>query len=237
MQRTAIVTGAGRGFGRAIADGLAADGWRVVGVSRTAADLDDARFTVVSGDATDEILAAELLIRHRPDLLVLNAGAVPSTAPLHEQDWSRFSENWNTDTRHVFSWVRAALRQPLSPGSTVLSMSSGAALHGSPLSGGYAGAKAMIGFIGDYAAVEADRMNLGIRFVTLYPVLTPTGVGAAGVSAYAARQGVDEATFVDRLQPVLTAELVAASVIELAAAPEPAPSYVLAGAGHSVLNR
>jgi hypothetical protein len=55
-------------------------------------------------------------------------------APVHEQTWETFSRNWHADTRHVFTWTRAALREPLAPGSVVVAMSSGAALGGPPLS-------------------------------------------------------------------------------------------------------
>lgn len=55
----------------------------------------------------------------------------------------------------MFEWVREALLAPLAPGSTVITMSSGAALAGSPLSGGYAGAKAAIRFPTSYAAAES----------------------------------------------------------------------------------
>jgi hypothetical protein len=41
--------------------------------------------------------------------------------------------------QHAFHWIREALLLPLRPGSTVVAMSSGAAVAGSPLSGGYAG--------------------------------------------------------------------------------------------------
>jgi NAD(P)-dependent dehydrogenase (short-subunit alcohol dehydrogenase family) len=51
----------------------------------------------------------------------------------------------------------------------VISLSSGAALRGSPLSGGYAGAKAAIGRLTGYAAEESERAGLGIRFVSLLP--------------------------------------------------------------------
>jgi 3-oxoacyl-[acyl-carrier protein] reductase len=50
--------------------------------------------------------------------------------------------------------------KPLRPGSRVLLMSSGAALRGSPISGGYAGAKATIRFIAAYADDEARRLGL-----------------------------------------------------------------------------
>jgi NADP-dependent 3-hydroxy acid dehydrogenase YdfG len=234
---TAVVTGATRGFGRAIAATLVAAGTSVVGIARDEQALRAVRkelgegFTPVAADATDETLAEDVIREHRPGLLVLNAGAAPHMAPVHEQTWETFSRNWHVDTRHVFTWTRAALREPLAPGSVVVAMSSGAALAGSPLSGGYASAKAAIRFIRGYAADEAARAALDIRFVALLPQLAPTGVGAAGVTAYAARQGVDRDTFVDNLQPILTPELVAKAVVEVAADPGSAPEYVVSGAG------
>ncbi|MUL76222.1 SDR family oxidoreductase [Mycolicibacterium sp. CBMA 226] len=239
--KTAIVSGAGRGFGRAISVALVRAGWHVVGVARTASDLGSVRaevgdaFTPVPGDATAEELGARLIAHHRPQLLVLNAGATPPAAPLSRQTWDTFSENWHTDTRHVFGWTKAALNAPLPSGSTVIAMSSGAALRGSPLSGGFAGANATVRFISDYASEEAGQAKLGIRFVTLYPMLSPTGVGAVGVQAYAAQQGIDPETFIARLQPVLTPDIVAKTVVELAADASPAAAYVLTGTGASPL--
>jgi len=236
--QTAVVTGASRGFGRAIAAELVAAGTNVVGVARgendlrAVRDLLGDRFTPVTGDATDETLAAKLIAEHRPNLLVLNAGVVPHMGPVHEQTWETFSRNWHADTRHAFTWIRAALREPLAPGSIVVAMSSGAALAGSPLSGGYASAKAAIRFLRGYAADEAQRMDLGIRFVALLPQLTPaTGLGSTGVDGYAARQGIDRDTFVERLQPILTPDAVAKAVLTLAADPDSAPEYQVNGAG------
>ena len=104
--------------------------------------------------------------------------------------------------QHAFGWVREALLAPLPPGSVVITMSSGAALRGSPLSGGYAGAKATIRFLASYAAAESQRDELGIRFVSVLPQLTPaTRLGAAAVAAYAARQGTDVAGVPGRGRP------------------------------------
>jgi len=238
--KTAVVTGASRGFGRAIAAALVAGGTDVVGVARDEQRLRAVRdelgegFIPVAADATDEALAQEVIREHRPGLLVLNAGLAPHLAPVHEQTWETFSRNWQADTRHVFTWTRAALREPLAPGSVVVAMSSGAALGGSPLSGGYAGAKAAIRYLCGYAADESKRAGLGIRFVTLLPQLTPvTGLGSAGVAAYAARQGVDRDAFVAALQPVLTPERVAEAVVELAGDPDSVAEYRVSGAGLS----
>lgn len=225
---TAIVTGAGRGFGRAIAVALAAAGHDVVGVSRTAEDLESlagelASFVPVVADAADPAVAGALVSQYRPEVMVLNAGAVPPMAPIHEQSWEGFSRNWETDTRHVFEWVGAALRLPLAPGSVVVVISSGAALRGSPLSGGYATAKAGVRFITSYAAGESEALGLGLRFVTLFPQLTPLGaVGAAGAAAYAEREGRSLAAYTESLQPALTPEAVGRAVVEAAADGGPA---------------
>ncbi|SEM11219.1 SDR family oxidoreductase [Streptacidiphilus jiangxiensis] len=234
---TAVVTGAGRGFGRVVAAALVAEGTRVLGVARTEADLAAAReelgngFVPVVGDAGDEELAERLVREERPALLVLNAGARPLLAPLHEQSWESFTVNWNVDTRQAFVWTRAALRAPLAPGSVVVEMSSGAALKGSPLSGGYAGANAAVRTIGAYAADESARAGLGIRFVTLLPQLTPTGVGAEAVDGYAARAGLDRETFLANMEPILTPELVAKAVLQVASDPDSAAEYAVTGAG------
>jgi NAD(P)-dependent dehydrogenase (short-subunit alcohol dehydrogenase family) len=236
--QTAVVTGASRGFGRAIAAALVATGTSVVGIARDEQELRAVRgelgesFIPVAADATDEALAQDVIREHRPSLLVLNAGVTPHMAPVHEQTWETFSRNWHADTRHVFTWTRVALREPLAPGSVVVAMSSGAAVAGSPLSGGYAGAKGAIRHIGRYAADESQRAGLGIRFVTLLPQLTPaTGLGAVAVEGYAVRQGVDRDTFVEGIQPILTPDQVAKAVLELAEHSGSAPEYLVGGAG------
>jgi NAD(P)-dependent dehydrogenase (short-subunit alcohol dehydrogenase family) len=210
---TALVTGASRGFGRAIAAALSKHGAHVAGVARDPGRLEELRaqlggiFTPVAADAADPVVAGQLLDKYRPRTLVLNAGAAPLTRPIHRQTWQTFSRNWDVDVQHVFNWTREALLLPLEPGSVVIAFSSGAAVNGSPLSGGYAGAKATIRFIASYAAAESGRNALGIRFTSVLPQLTPeTDLGAAAVAAYAARQSVDITAFRDRLGPVLTPE-------------------------------
>jgi NAD(P)-dependent dehydrogenase (short-subunit alcohol dehydrogenase family) len=213
---TALVTGASRGFGRGIATTLSEAGARVVGVARDGAALDELRaqlgeeFTAVTADATDPMVAGELIDRYRPGLLVLNAGATPLPRPVHHHTWETFSRNWDVDVRHVFNWVREALLAPLAPGSTVVTMSSGAAVFGSPLSGGYPGAKAAIRWLTSSAAQVSEREELGIRFVSLLPQLTPaSALGAIFAAAYAA-QG-----------PVLTPEQVGQAITGLVTGPGP----------------
>jgi NAD(P)-dependent dehydrogenase (short-subunit alcohol dehydrogenase family) len=242
---TAIVTGASRGFGRAIATALSAAGANVVGVARNRPRLDEVRdelgesFTPVVADAADPATANQLIGQYRPRTLVLCAGSTPQMSPLQDQTWQSFSANWNVDVAQAFHWTREALRCPLAPGSSVIAMSSGAAVAGSPLSGGYAGAKAAVKFIADYAAVESQRGGLGIRFVSVLPRLTPaTDLGAVAVAAYAERQGVDVDAFLRSSGPALQADQVGRAVLEIAAASTGTPdAYLLTSDGLSSLAR
>lgn len=234
---TALVTGASRGFGRAIAVALSGAGARVVGVARDRDALAEVRgelgdaFTAVVADATDPSAAGHLIDTYRPSILVLNAGASPLPRPLHQHTWQTFSQAWEVDVKHAFHWTREALLAPLAPGSTVIAMSSGAALQGSPLSGGYAGAKAAIRFLTGYAAGESDRAGLGIRFVSVLPRLTPaTELGSHAVRAYAAYYGMDVASYTASQGPALTPEQAGKSITELAGG-DGAGAYLLTSEG------
>lgn len=236
---TALVTGASRGFGRAITVALHEAGADVVAVARNAEPLGRLRselgpsLTVVAADAADPVVAGSLLERYRPKTLVLNAGAAPLMRPIQYQTWESFSRNWEVDVAQAFHWIREALLLPLAPGSTVIAMSSGAALKGSPLSGGYAGAKAAVRFVAGYAADESRRAGLGIRFVSVLPKLTPaTDLGAMAVAAYAGREGVDVDVYLKQLGPALEPETVGTSIAHLASTTDQSPgAYLLTPGG------
>jgi NAD(P)-dependent dehydrogenase (short-subunit alcohol dehydrogenase family) len=236
--KTTIVVGASRGVGRGIAGAFAQAGSRVIAVSRTAgvtADPGDGGpVERVVADARDPTVAGSMLDRHEPDVVVLVAGATPLMRPLQDQTWETFSVNWETDVRIAFQWVREALIRPLRPGGRVVVISSGAALAGSPLSGGYAGAKATQRFITAYARDEAHRAGLGITFTALLPRLTPlTELGRPAVRAYAARGGMSEEAYVNQFGAPLTPAGAGAAVAELVSrdADGVAGAYLLTGAG------
>jgi NAD(P)-dependent dehydrogenase (short-subunit alcohol dehydrogenase family) len=228
---TAIVTGASRGFGRAICSALAGAGARVVGVARTRTALEQveenlgqvgASFIPFAADAADPTVAGLLIDEYQPDLIVLNAGAAPLPRPVQHHTWETFGAAWEMDVRQAFHWTREALLRPLRPGSQVIAFSSGAAVGGSPMSGGYSGAKAMVRFLMSYAADESERAGLGIRFTAVLPTLTPeTEMGARAVAAYADRAGLDVETFLKERGPVLTPKHVGDAVLGLATGAEP----------------
>lgn len=215
----AVVVGASRGFGRGIAEALVREGADVHALSRSDSSelvrATDGRVHTIAADATDPEIALRVLREVKPDVVVLNAGATPRPALLQEHTWESFSVNWDTDVKMTFHWMKAILNEPLGRGGAVIALSSGAALRGSPLSGGYAGAKATIRFLAEYASQEAARRELDIRFSALLPTITPlTGVGRPFVEAYARRQGRTVEQFVGG--PPLTPAEVGAAVVRLA---------------------
>jgi len=237
--KSALVVGASRGLGRGIAEAFATSGASVIAVARDAAALRELAasgpsITAEVADATDPAIADSLLRRYRPDILALIAGATPNLAALHEQTWETFSINWQTDVRMAFVWLKHALLTPLAPGSRVIVMSSGAALQGSPLSGGYAGAKATQRFIAGYADQESQRGGLGIRVTAVLPRLTPaTSLGQPAVAGYAARAGISEAEFVRQIGKPVTPASAGDAFVELATR-DPATlsgAYSLSGDG------
>ncbi|MFL6140080.1 MAG: SDR family NAD(P)-dependent oxidoreductase [Frankiaceae bacterium] len=237
--RTAVVVGASRGLGRGVAEAFVAAGATTVALARDTAPLarlaaERSLLTLEPGDATDPATAERLLERHRPDVLALVAGATPLMRPLHEHTWESFSVNWATDVRMTFAWLRAALLLPLRSGSRVIVTSSGAALKGSVLSGGYAGAKATQRFLADYAAEEAGRAGLGIAVAAVLPQLTPaTDLGRPAVAAYAQRAGVPVEQFLAPFGRLVSPEVAGAAFVELAAGrrEDGAGAYLLTGDG------
>jgi NAD(P)-dependent dehydrogenase (short-subunit alcohol dehydrogenase family) len=235
-ETTTIVVGASRGLGRGIATALADAGAPVIAVSRTPADLGRGpqAITWEVADAGGPTVAGSLLDRHQPRAVVLVAGATPLMRPLQQQTWESLSINWNTDVRITFQWIREALLTPMPPGSRVIVISSGAALQGSPLSGGYAGAKATQRFLTAYAQDESRRAGLGITFTAVLPRLTPlTELGRPAVKAYAARNGQSEQEYLESFGEPLTPEIAGAALVELVRtdAAALAPGYLLTGEG------
>ena len=202
--KNVVVTGGSRGLGLGLVEALVARSARVTVVARDADALASvgARLGVatISADVTDQTAAHRILAEVSPDILVLNAGAKPPMARLDEVSWADFTATWETDVKAGLYWLQAALNLPLKPGSRVLVGSSGAAANGSPMSGGYAGAKRMLWFMAKYANGVAEQKGLGIRFQAIVPqqIIGGTGVGDAGANAYARAAGIETEVFLAR---------------------------------------
>jgi NADP-dependent 3-hydroxy acid dehydrogenase YdfG len=120
-----------------------------------------------------------------------------------------------------FLFCGHALRAPLAPGSTVILISSGAGIHGSPISGGYAGAKRMQMFLASYCQKESARLGLGIRFAALVPMrlMPETDLGKVAVEGYAQYLGMKSTDFLAGMTDRQSAADVAAAVLRIATEP------------------
>jgi len=202
--KNVVVTGGSRGLGLGLVEALVAHGARVTVVARGADALEAVRtrlgVATISADVTDEAAAHRIVGEVRPDILALNAGATPRMGRLDQLSWADFSVPWETDVKAGLYWLQAALNAPLKPGSRVLVGSSGAAVSGSQMSGGYGGAKRMLWFMAKYANGVSEEKNLGIRFQAIVPrqMILGTGTGDAAANAYAGSMGITPEQFVSR---------------------------------------
>jgi NAD(P)-dependent dehydrogenase (short-subunit alcohol dehydrogenase family) len=196
----AVVIGGAGEIGRATVEALVAKNARVRVVSRSADKLEKMKgevkgeIEILEGDVTDSAVVARSLEGINPDLLVLSAGQQPVRGPVTEHTWESFSTNWNNDVKSTFLFGQEAIRLPMSARSTVVILSSGAALApgGGPLSGGYSGAKWTQKLLAVYLQGISDQRKLGIRFVALVPMQTIAGteIGDKSSKMYAEKAGI-----------------------------------------------
>ena len=202
--KNVIVTGGSRGLGLGLVEALVAHGANVTVVARNADALKFVRarlgVATIPADVTDETAAQRILSQVRPDILVLNAGAKPRMGRLDQLSWADFTATWETDVKAGLYWLQASLNLPLKRASRVVVVSSGAAQNGSPLSGGYAGAKRMLWIMAKYANGVSEQKDLGVRFQTIVPLqmVGDTGVGDEGAYAYARAMGIKRDEFLAR---------------------------------------
>jgi NAD(P)-dependent dehydrogenase (short-subunit alcohol dehydrogenase family) len=171
--RTALVTGASRGLGLALADALADQGWRLVIDAREDAPLRAAaarlarRTTVraVKGDVADAAHRAALVAAARGlgglDALVLNAGTLgPSPLPaLADYPIDALERVYRINVVAQLALVQAAL--PLLPaGGRVVAITSDAARAAYPGWGGYGSAKAALEQLAAVLAEERPDLRV-----------------------------------------------------------------------------
>jgi 2-deoxy-D-gluconate 3-dehydrogenase len=199
--KAAMVTGAGKGLGRAIALGLARAGADVALVSRTRKDLDSlaAEITalgraalVIVADVTrsaevDAAVAQAVTRFGRLDVLVHSAGGSlrKPSLELTDADWDGLIAANLTST---FLVCRAAGKVMTGQGSgSIINIASAAGLRGRPTNAPYSAAKA--GVINLSRALAMEWAKLGVRVNVLAPgrFLTPlTQVEMSNPDAYAA---------------------------------------------------
>ena len=186
--RVAVVTGAGKGIGRAICLELARAGADVFGISRTGPDLDTlgeevralgVRFgswvaDLVSAAAAEE--AARRIADFGPvDILVNNAGAA-RTGPAEsvtEADWDAVMD---TNLKGAFFVAQAFGRGMLERGAgRIVNVSSQAGIVGLRDHAAYCASKAGLGLLTKVLAIEWGPRGVSVNAVAPTVILTPMG--------------------------------------------------------------
>ncbi len=177
--RLAVVTGGGKGIGRAIATRLAQGGDRVVIAGRDTAAL-DATASEVEGivdvcecDVTQEADVAELFERAgNVEVLVNNAG-VETSAPIGRTELSAWSQQLDVNATGAFLCTRAAVPGMLERDYGRLVFVSSTASHaGFPYTSAYAASKhAAIGLM---RAVSAEVAGTGVTMNSVSPTFVRT---------------------------------------------------------------
>jgi 3-oxoacyl-[acyl-carrier protein] reductase len=190
--RVAVVTGAGRGLGAAIAAELAECGATVVVADRdeaaageTAARL-GARATAHVVDVTDPVAVAALFddaarAHGRIDVLVNNAG-VGAIAPSEDLPYEQWSRTLAVNLTGTFLCAQAAARHMLpARRGVIVNIGSLFAATGIPMRAAYAASKHGVAGLTKVLATEwADR---GIRVVAIDPAYVRTALDDADQSA------------------------------------------------------
>jgi 3-oxoacyl-[acyl-carrier protein] reductase len=218
MSGCAVVTGAGRGLGLAIARRLRSDGWRVEACDVDPGEAGRDGFEVRALDVTDPAAVAGTFAAIEEaaggiDLLVNNAG-ITRRAPIERLSWEDWRAVIDVDLHGVFLCLQAAGRGMLARGSggSIVNIASIAADRGQPGRAPYGAAKAAVVGLTRAAAVEwAAR---GIRVNAVGPGYVDSGVFREGISS----GQLDEAEILARIPMgrLCEAEDIAAAVAWLA---------------------
>lgn len=190
--RTALITGASRGIGRAVALRFAAEGAHVILVARTVGGLEEVddvikaaggHATLVPSDLTDfeaiDTLGPALLERFKKlDIFVGNAGALGEMTPLTHYD----AKSWHNvfDVNVHANWRLIRTLDPLlrlSDAGRAILVTSGAAANPRAFWGAYAVTKAAVETLAKVWAAELQ--NTDVRVNILNPGATRTGMRAA----------------------------------------------------------
>jgi 3-oxoacyl-[acyl-carrier protein] reductase len=183
--RIAIVTGAARGIGRAIAERLAVSGarvaiWDIDGevAKRTAAEIPNAlAFTanVTDPESIDAALAVTEAQLGVPDILVNNAGITGPNHPLDQYPIDAWRQVIEIDLMGVFYCCRAIV--PLMRRHNrghIVNIASIAGKEGNPNASAYSAAKA--GVIGLTKSLGKELADTGIRVNAVAPAAAKTDI-------------------------------------------------------------
>lgn len=172
-ERTALITGASRGLGRALARTLAERGWNLILTSRDSEDLRSVRdalakithVAAIPGDVTDPNHRRELAVLARGhnglDAIVNNAGALGPSPQPGLLDYPLDTLKWVFDTNVIAPLgVIQTVRSDLKPHARIINVTSDAGVNAYPGWGGYGASKAALEQLSAILASENTELRV-----------------------------------------------------------------------------
>ncbi len=208
--KVAIVTGASRGIGEAIARALAEEGARVVLASRkidglvpVAESIGDHAFPIACHTGKPEQVTAlvEGAVKQfgQVDILVNNAATNPYFGPMLNCEWAAWDKTFEVNVKGYFACAKAVAEHLLarkSPGS-IINVASVLGQMAAPLQGAYGMTKAAV--ISMTQTLGAELGPSGIRVNAIAPGLIETRFAQALVANPTIKQMVVDRTTLKRI--------------------------------------
>ena len=211
MSKTAIVTGAGRGIGRAVAEMLAKEGYNLVFTARSEQQLEETacicrksgvETICIPADVRDEKAVEEIFektaIRFGGLNVLINNAGMGIFKPLTETEADEWRTVIDTNLTGAFFFAREAMKKMKSSGGgTIVNISSVVGIKGYPNQGAYTASKH--GMVGLTKVIAEEGREHGIRAHVICP---------GGVATEMVLQARPDLTGSELIQPGDVAELI-----------------------------
>jgi len=170
----AIVTGSSGGIGRAIAQRLLADGWRVSGLDLAPATLKHAAFTPIAVDLADDAALSQRLASLPPTQALVHAAGILRVGTLEHMEVTDGALMWRIHVDTAARLVQALVPAMCQQGNGRVLLMGSRTAQGMPGRGQYAATKAAL--IALARSWAAEVVAHGVTMNVISPAATATGM-------------------------------------------------------------
>ena len=186
--KSVLVTGAGSGIGRSIAQAFGQEGASVALVGRRVPELEElagmvrdagAAACIFPTDVTDEAAVTALLAQTGAPDIAVNAAGIIAAGAMDEMDAETFSKVFSVNVRGLWLSLKHEIRAMKGSGGVIVNIGSNVGARAvRPTMGAYAASKAAVSVLTRTAALEAIAYGVRINCLCPGPVDTPMSMRA-----------------------------------------------------------